>query len=388
MLDANFSFTIYDSTQDLPQSWDNLAKNNIFLSKDYLKILEFSAPSNMSCNFIGLFYNNNLAGIAISQFIDLSRVDSFGERDHLLKSKFRNLVFKRFVSNVLILGNNMLTGQNSFCFGNDLPAKKGVLLLNEAANELKKTFSKKGNQIHLTIFKDFYDTNLVNFKHLDFKSFFRFSTQPNMIFQVEKNWDTFDNYLESKSKKYRDQYKRARKKAEGITKRKLSLEEIQNHQLRIHQLYMNVARNAPFNTFHLPLNHFHFFKETLKDKFLFYGYFNNNKLIGFNTLIKNGADIDTYFLGYDEKCQREKMLYLNMLYDMINYCINKKFSRIIFARTALEIKSSVGAKAIPMFGLIKHNNPLINLLVPKSFGFFEPEIQWKQRNPFIKNQEL
>jgi hypothetical protein len=27
--------------------------------------------------------------------------------------------------------------------------------------------------------------------------------------------------------------------------------------------------------------------------------------------------MDTYFLGYDDSIQREKMLYLNMLYDMI-----------------------------------------------------------------------
>jgi hypothetical protein len=32
------------------------------------------------------------------------------------------------------------------------------------------------------------------------------------------------------------------------------------------------------------------------------------KLIGFNTLIKNGSVMDTYFLGYDDSIQREKML--------------------------------------------------------------------------------
>jgi len=74
-----------------------------------------------------------------------------------------------------------------------------------------------------------------------------------------------------------------------------------------------------------------------------------------------------------------------MLYDMINYSINKKYKRIIFARTALEIKSSVGAKAVDMFGLIKHSNPLINLLVSKTFSYFEPEIEWQERNPFKEN---
>lgn len=384
-MNSNFSFKIYSSTQDLPSDWDNLAVKNIFLSKDYLKILEISAPSNMTCHFIGLFYKNELAGIAISQFINLSKVHSFGERDHCLKTKIRKFVFKKLGSKVLIMGNNMFTGQNSYFFDQKLPINKGLYLLKKAADEIEQNFIKKGTKIHLTIFKDFSKSDIKNFEIAEYNPFYRFSTQPNMIFEIRESWHVFDDYLESIIKKYRDQYKRARKKADGITKRKLSLEEIQNYNSRIHQLYMNVARNAPFNTFYLPENHFEVFKDTLQDKFLFYGYFNGNELIGFNTLIKNGTDIDTYFLGYDENCQREKMLYLNMLYDMIAYSINKKYKRIIFARTALEIKSSVGAKAVNMYGLIKHSNPLINLLVSKTFSYFEPKTEWQERNPFKEN---
>ncbi len=99
-------------------------------------------------------------------------------------------------------------------------------------------------------------------------------------------------------------------------------------------------------------------------------------------MIKNGIVIDTYFLGYDENCQRERMLYLNMLYDMIAYSINKGFKRIVFARTALEIKSSVGANPEVLHGFMRHNNRFINLFIPKLFHFFEPKMEWTERNPF------
>jgi hypothetical protein len=92
--------------------------------------------------------------------------------------------------------------------------------------------------------------------------------------------------------------------------------------------------------------------------------------------------MDTYFLGYDENVQREKMLYLNMLYDMIAYSINKGFKEIIFARTALEIKSSIGAKPEQMFGFIQHSNPLLNKKMEQFFCYLEPKKEWKQRNPF------
>jgi predicted N-acyltransferase len=381
-LSSPFSFQIYSSVKNIPSGWDSLAKNNLFLSRDYLEVLAISAPKNIQCHFIALFLNEELVGIAVSQYIDLSEVNSFGERDHCVKTIVRDFVFKNFSSNVLVIGNNMLSGQNGCCFSSKLPASEGLTLLKKATEELKSDLRKKGTKIHLTIFKDFSEDGVQHFNNPEFKSFFRFTTQPNMIFQIRDSWRTFDDYVADKTKKYRDQYKRARKKAEGITKRKLSLEEITNYNSRIYQLYMNVTKNAPFNTFYLTDNHFITLKTILKDKFLFYGYFIGDELVGFNTLIKNGKDIDTYFLGYDDIYQREKMLYLNMLYDMIAFSINKGYSRIIFARTALEIKSSVGARPVDMFGMMQHSNPFINLFVSKTFSYFEPKMEWKQRNPF------
>lgn len=344
--------------------------------------MELSAPENMCCYFIGLYENHELTGIALSKFINLSQLSSFGERDKHLKTKIRNFFFRRLSSNVLFIGNNMLTGQNAYRFDKNLPVKQGLQLLHLALSKIKSDLANKGRKTHLIIFKDFSLVETPSFHIPEFQNYYQFSTQPNMVFEIRKNWHSFDDYLANLTKKYRDQYKRVRKKAEGISKRKLSLEEIIANNSKIYELYFTVAKNAPFNTFYLPKDHFIAFKKALKDQFLFYGYFIGNELIGFNTLIKNGKDIDTYFLGYDEKYQRERMLYLNMLYDMIGFSINKGYTRIIFARTALEIKSSVGAKPIPMFGQIQHSNPFLNLFMPKLFRYFEPEMYWQQRNPF------
>lgn len=375
-------FKIYTTTSKLPSNWDVLATKNIFLSREYLHVLEVSSPKNMKCYFIGVFQNEELMSISLAQFIDLSAVQSYGDRDHRLKTEIRNYTFKRFSSNLLIVGNNTLTGQNALCTSDRIMITETLIALNKAVEAIKLQIQNEGNKVHLMIFKDFSEMQIAMFELPEFDSYYKFSTQPNMVFDIKTSWQSFDGYLLDLTKKYRDQYKRARKKSEGITKRKLSLEDIANYKDRIFELYMNVAKNAPFNTFFLPEHHFEIFKKELADKFLFYGYFNGDVLIGFNTLIKNGKAIDTYFLGYDEKCQREKMLYLNMLYDMIGYSINKGFDNIIFARTALEIKSSVGAKPVAMFGLMRHSNWFINLFIGRLFRYFEPEMIWTERNPF------
>ena len=381
-MNTDYSFKIYNSTAQLPSNWNDLTVSTIFLSEKYLEILEKSAPDNMICHFIGLFNHETLVGVALSQFLDLNKMESFGNRDQCIKTTIRNLVFKKFGSRVLVIGNNMLTGQNSFAIAESVNKKEVMQTLVNATKALKKKFQSEGKKVHITTYKDFCKEEIKNFNISEFKNEYQFSTQPNMVFAINENWKSEQDYIDSLSKKYRDQYKRTRKKAAGIEKRKLHLQEIIALEDTIYDLYLHVAKNAPFNTFFLPKNHFRTFKEIFKDKFLFYGYFIDEKLIGFNTLIKNGSVMDTYFLGYDDSIQREKMLYLNMLYDMIAYSINKGFKEIVFARTALEIKSSVGARPIQMYGYIGHTNPLVNVFMPKIFRYLEPETPWQERNPF------
>ncbi len=381
-MNSSLTFQIYYSTDRFPSNWDDLAKNNLFLSKNYMKILEKSAPKNMECFFIGVFEKDNLVGIALSQFINLNQLESFGDRDQCVKTMVRNFLFKRFSSQVLLIGNNMLTGQNSFAFSNKIDKIQGLQTLKKVSESLVAMLKNKGIKTHLISFKDFSESETEFFEKAGFTNYFQFSTQPNMVFNIDDKWNSEQDYINALSKKYRDQYKRARKKAEGVTKKKMNLDDIIKHEDTIYELYFHVAKNAYFNTFFLAKNHFQVLKEILKDKFLFYGYFEDKKLIGFNTIIKNGEVIDTYFLGYDESVQRDKMLYLNMLYDMIAYSINKGFKEIVFARTALEIKSSVGAKPQQMYGYIKHQNPIIDSRIKKIFGYLEPKVDWKERNPF------
>ena len=380
-MNTTYSFKIYNSTSSLPLEWNSLAVNNIFLTREYLEVLENSSPVNMICHFIGIFNEDKLAGIVLTQFLFAEKLDSFGERDQCLKTSVRNFAFKNFASHVLFVGNNMLTGQNAFAFDSATKQSKAIKTLHKAINQLKKDLKASGKKVHITSIKDFTASEIEPLQ-AEFKNNYTFSTQPNMIFEINKNWTTEQDYIDALSKKYRDQYKRARKKADGIRKQKMSLADIKKYEDVIYDLYFHVAKNAPFNTFFLARNHFSFFKEIMQDNFLFYGYFLDEKLIGFNTLIKNGNTIDTYFLGYDETIQREKMLYLNMLYDMIAYSINQGFSDIVFARTALEIKSSVGAKPLKMYGLITHSNALINHNIAKLFNYLEPKTDWQERNPF------
>ena len=381
-LNLPYTQRIYSNTQGLPENWDLLAKDNVFLSKKYLEVLEEASPSNMICHFIGIFNARELVAIAISQYLNLNQIDCYGNKREVNNISLKNFLFKKYASSILVIGNNMLSGQHAFEMSETANKSKVLMALNEAASELKSSFEAKGTPIHLTTFKDFISPEIENFSLPSFAADLRFSVQPNMVLHIRKEWKSELDYANAFTKKYRSQYKRGRSKCSGVEKRALSLEEIMANEETLEELYLHVASNAPFNTFYLPKHHFSTFKKKLGEDFLLYGYFMSEKLIGFKTMINNGDALDSYFLGYNDSIQREKMLYLNMLYDMTAHTIQQGFSKMVFGRTALEIKSSVGATPEHMICLMRHSCKPINRLLPFFFNYLEPKTVWQERNPF------
>lgn len=370
-----YTHQLFTKTAELPDNWDQVAQSCIFLQKCYLQILEESSPENMLNTFLGIFEGEKLMATALIQEIDLALLPSFGERDHAIKTALRNILFKQFASKLLLVGNNMLSGQNAYTCIPDADESKVI----EKLREVVEFWPKKN---HLTIFKDFTESQIQAFQIPAFQTDFPFSSQPNMVFEIKSIWQKEEDYVADLSKKYRDQFKRCRKKGAEISTKELNYEEILQAEETIYDLYLHVAKNAPFNTFILPKKHFSSFKKHLGSDFILRGYYLENQLVGFTTVIRHGKESETYFLGYDEKIQREKMLYLNMLYDLINCGIIQGFERIILGRTALEIKSSIGAKAVRLEGLMRHRFGMIHTNLSWIFPLLEPATTWIERHPY------
>jgi hypothetical protein len=138
-----YTFQLYTSASQLPAQWNSLAVETVFLNTAYLEVLEKSAPTNMTCHFIGLFDSETLIGVALSQFLDLNQLESFGERDQCVKTYIRNFAFRNFASHVLFIGNNMLTGQHAFAFSKECNISMALQTLSEATNELKTIFKSR-----------------------------------------------------------------------------------------------------------------------------------------------------------------------------------------------------------------------------------------------------
>lgn len=365
------------SANDLPDLWNEVvAKTNILLSEEFLKALQESQPLNMQNYFSAFYLDDKIIGGVLLQYLDFRKHDVFSEKSFL---NLNNSAVKIYAGELLIVGNNLVTGQNGFYFNLDLITKDEAIKLLANATEL---IQKKVRKADLVLFKDFEKLLAENLEYSLGKDFKAFSVQPNMILDVDEHWKTYGDYLQSFSTKYRTRAKSARKKLGTLEKKELNLELIEKYQKVLYHLYLEVAEEADFNTFILPENHFYALKKNLQHNFKVFAYIQNHEIVSFYSLFINYEEIDTYFLGYSKIHQKPQQLYLNMLLDMVEFGIINRKKSIIFGRTALEIKSTIGAKPQEIYGLIKHRNYILNLLSKTLITRLNPSKNWVQRSPF------
>ena len=373
----NFRTELFLNAYELPLKWDSkVAKNNILLSSAFLKALQESQPKNIENYFVAFYNGDQLIGGALLQYLDFNNHEIFKNPSAL---NLNNLVVKFLSRRILILGNNLVTGQNGFNFDLELISKTQAIRLLEESTIVIQNKIQKAN---LILFKDYEKTLSKIIKNYLPKGFISFSVQPNMVLELYPQWKTFEDYLQNLNSKYRTRAKTAKKKLGEIEKNELSLEDIFKYQKKLHQLYLEVAKEADFNTFLLPEKHFYTLKKYLQENFKVFAYFENGKILSFYTLFLNYENINTYFLGYDKVHQKSRQLYLNMLLDMVDFSIIEKKKNIIFGRTALEIKSTIGAKPQKIFGIVKHQNIYLNLILKKLISNLNPSKPWIARQPF------
>lgn len=192
---------------------------------------------------------------------------------------------------------------------------------------------------------------------------------------------SYDDYLSALHSKYRVREKRIMKMSERITSKILSLEEIEALQYPIYALYKRVADKVDFKLGELDKHFFYEQKKLLPENYFLEAYFLDDKLCGFVSLYTLNNHAEIHYFGMDYSLLKEFHLYQRMLYDTLRFCIDKKLSYIHFGRTAPEVKSTIGAKQYPMFGYLKHRNPLINFLIQLFTQNLKPR-EYQLRNPF------
>ena len=126
-------------------------------------------------------------------------------------------------------------------------------------------------------------------------------------------------------------------------------------------------------------------KKSWGAKYLFKTYYVEDLMVGFASSVISETQLEAHFIGVDYAYNYDYEVYQTILYDFVNQGILYKMQTVNYGRTAMEIKSNLGAKAGNMSVFIKHRNPFVNWLISPLFQYIR-KTPWTPRNPY-KNAE-
>jgi hypothetical protein len=394
LANSAYQVRIIRQAASLPSDWDDLlAGYQMPMSQAYLATLEQSAPADLGFAYLLFYRAGQAVGLASFQLMEFragqhlqalqqSAPAPWGRRAwQVLK---RGLA-SRLRAKLIICGAAQFTGPYGFAFDErQVSPSRQASLLDEGIGLLAQQLSEQGWQPDGVLIKDFDQRQLDALQpRLAAQGYATCAFQPNMVLPLRPEWTSFGDYLAAMSSKYRVRARRAFKKAAQIACVELDEENIQRHLPQLHELYESVAASSEFNLINLPADYFLRLKKALPDEFRLFAYFREQTLIGFFTTLRNGADLEAHFMGFQPAENRERQLYLNMLYEIVRLAIEEeKASKISFARTAMEIKSSVGAVPEQAYCGIRHFSRSYNRIIPLLVDYLAPSSEWRQRRPF------
>jgi len=386
-----FSAGFFHSIKELKELWDEYApQQNIFLQATYLEILENNPPDGMSFCYLLFKKDAEIVGLAACQiqYFNIEQSLNINESEaspcffNTIGRYLKGLVASKAEFTTLICGNLLLTGEHGYYFKPNLVNCQAAFdLVNEGLDHAREQLDGTEKKVSGFLIKEFFESTREE-GHFQQTTSNEFTIQPNMILDIKPAWKTFEDYTAAMSSKYRVRTKRAFKKSADLEKRSFDETMIVEYQQRIFDLYQMVAENSGFNLINLNPNYLLALKRTFKEDFTLDGYFLDGELIAFYTTIVNGHETEAHFLGMDPKPNRQYQVYMNILYDIIRKGIERESKYVVFARTATEIKSSVGARPHEMFCYMRHPNTFANKFMTPILDYLKPQEDWVLRNPF------
>ncbi|MEC7937604.1 MAG: hypothetical protein VX147_06535 [Bacteroidota bacterium] len=214
------------------------------------------------------------------------------------------------------------------------------------------------------------------------QSFHVFDSEPDMTLSISPNWHTIYDYLNDINSKYKKRYRSIHRKSSSIHTIEINNENFNNHRSNINSLYQNVFVKSSFSG---PPFNVSIFKSFFNDKHLGFkmiGYQDqHNQLLSFSTYFIVDKTLYSYYIGLDYPMNSTYQLYNRMLYDMLEIGIRNRVNKVIYGRTAAELKSTIGAVPTPSTSAIYISNRILNVIL-KPFVSKLALKKWIQRDPF------
>lgn len=365
-----------------PMEWSKvISRHNGFLCLDYLRSLEEAHDEGLELRYVLFRENKNTIGAAAFQITHFTTSED-AYQNPVLKAINSIAAFFRgkHIHNILICGNAIATGEHGFCIPGASPEKASALIA-LAMNEISEQEKRRGKRICAMVVKDFYPESAVIADELTHARFRKFQVDHNMVMPVLPEWKSFSDYLAALNTKFRTKAKSAMQRSSPLVVKDMTPEAISDQLSVMERLYENVHSKADFRLGRLNLETLKLLRAHLPEQFSVKGYYLDNHLVGFMTAMRCGKTLEAHVIGIDYSVNRDYAVYQRMLYDYVDLAILSSCEKIVFGRTAAEIKSSVGAFPVDLTCCILHQRRISNALLSLILNYVKPS-EFPQREPY------
>jgi predicted N-acyltransferase len=384
----HFAINIYDSIADIDAfHWNKfIPQSNLLMQSDYLHMLEDVQRNNMRFKYAIVKQENISVGVVYFQIVKFEAaqlINYFPEGNSVALRAMKKVssgILSAIDATLLVSGNTFMTGENGFYFKQEIDSVTRGKILRKTIREV----CAGDSQISAVLLSDLY------MPKTDFdagflpQGFSEITVESDMSITLKPEWKTFNDYMQALSSKYRVRAKKVYSlcKEHQVRSVDMSLTDIEQHQERIFALYGKVMSKADFKLSGLTLDYFGKQKALMPDSYKLISYFKDDVMIGFISAFVLGKRMEVHYVGMDHDLCRPIHLYQHMMYDMIALGITAGVEKLHFGRTAPEIKSTIGAVPSPMYGYLKHLNPMINFTLVKPYTANLKPKDYTFRNPF------
>lgn len=378
----------FSSVEEIPKEmWQQLGcTEDLYFNKKYLSALEKNNPQVIFSYVILVDDHLQPTTFATIQIVDFF-LDSVRNDLEMAVRKIKNigrkfgLIPDKKPFKLLTCGNTFVSGEHGIFIKEDQNKKKIVKELAKAILHFVNSNAALKKEINAFMLKDFDKESLLNTDELHDYNYASFNVEPNMVFNLNENWSSFEDYLAAMKTKFRVKAKKALKVSADLNVKEVTLDNIEDLLPKMTNLYKTVSSNAGFNLGDFNLETYKTLKENLGDNYIIRAYFIDTKLVGFLSGIINNKTLDAHYVGLDYSKNREYAIYQRMLYDYIQIAFDTKLAKINFGRTASDIKSSVGAIPQDLTIYLRHKNSFPNRLLKLFLNRIKPT-PFHQKYPF------
>ena len=205
--------------------------------------------------------------------------------------------------------------------------------------------------------------------------------EPPMEVVIDPTWSSFDDYLAALRPKYRQRARSARKRAATVERTRILAEQVVGYVDEFDRLLQPILERAQV-TLSMPSGQtVAALVESLGEPCRVHAYHHEDQLVAFTVSLHTADSVEGLLVGFDPSLNRRLKLYQNILYDFIEASIDAGVSTTSLGRTALEIKSAVGATPNELPVYIRHPSFLMHSVLGWAAGALSTP-DWTPRSPF------